>query len=150
MKMTQGGAILHFLLTWGLSQQQEKELSLLLKAQQGDSVLLAGPVMVDAAADSFIITGNNRIVTLLNNAMTQSSHIPLFPGSKLAASFRFRGEDADYVLRMAEQEGGKIEGVIEMVFTYKTMVREGYIHRATDNEWSLTMSLDTVFKILRD
>ncbi len=143
-------AILHFLLTWGLSQSQEREVSELLEKQHGDSVIVAGPVMVDAAPESFLITGNDKIVMLLNRAMAQNSQVPLFPGSKLAASFRFRGEDADYILSMAEPDGGKTEGEIQMVFTYKTMVRDGYINKATDNQWSLTMSLETLFKLLRD
>jgi len=144
------GAILHFLLTWGLSQSQEREVTELLEKQHGDSVIVAGPVMVDAAPESFLITGNDKTVTLLNRAMAQNSQVPLFPGSKLAASFRFRGEDADYVLSMAEHDGGKTEGEIQMVFTYKTMVRDGIIHKATDNRWSLTMPLETLFKLLRD
>lgn len=144
------GAILHFLLTWGLSLSQEKEANDLLNMRLKDTVYVAGPVLVDAAPASFIITGKDRLVEIMNAADTQSSRAPIVPGSKLAASFRFRASDLEYLCKMIREPCEKTDGKLQMIFTFKTMVREGYISKPVEHEWILEMALDHLFQYLRD
>jgi hypothetical protein len=146
----QSGAILHFLITWGLSESGQKEANMLLNLKLHDTVIVAGPVLVEAAPESFLITGNDRVVTTLNNALRQKSQAPLLPGQKLAASFRFGADDSDYLAQVIRDRGRTISGEIRMIFIYRSMIREGYIFKATGHEWVLSMNLDTIFNLLRN
>jgi hypothetical protein len=143
------GAILHFLLTWGLSARQEKEISDILSMEMDDTVFIAGPLLVEAAPVSFQITGDNPVVGILNEGLTQNSHAPIIPGMKLAASFRFSGDQVDYINEVIEEPGKTIDGTISMIFLYRTMVREGYISKPADHRWILDMNLDNLFQFLR-
>lgn len=147
---TTRGAILHFLLTWGLSESQEKEANELLNIVLGDSVYIAGPVLADASPDSFIITGKDRLVEVMNTAITQNSRAPVVPGSKMAASFRFSAGDLEYANKVKEKPEGEIDGRLLMVFTYTTMVKEGFISKPVEHEWIIEMNLDDLFKYLRN
>jgi hypothetical protein len=143
------GAILHFLLTWGLSAAQEKEIGDILSMETDDTVFIAGPVLVEAAPVSFQITGGDRLVSIMNERLAQNSHAPVIPGMKLAASFRFSGEEVDYISEIMQEAGRKIDGTISMIFLYRTMVREGYILQAADHKWILEMNLDNLFQYLK-
>ncbi len=143
------GAILHFLLTWGLSDRQEKEISDILSMKTDDTVFLAGPLLVEAAPVSFRITGDDPVVAIMNEGMTQNSHAPVIPGMKLAASFRFSGEQVDYINEIIGEPGKTIGGTASMIFLYRTLVREGYISRPADHRWILDMNLDNLFQFLR-
>jgi len=147
---TTRGAILHFLLTWGLSESQEKEANELLNMVLGDSVYIAGPVLADAGPDSFIITGKDKLVEVMNNALTQNSRAPVVPGSKMAASFRFTSSDLEYARKIMEKPKGEIDGRLQMIFTYTTMVKEGFISKPVEHEWIMEMNLDDLFKYLRN
>lgn len=143
------GAILHFLLTWGLSDRQEKEIGDIMGMMTDDTVFIAGPLLVEAATESFRISGDDPLVSIMNEGMTQSSHAPVIPGMKLAASFRFSGEQVDYINEIIGEPGKKIDGTVSMIFLYRTMVREGYISKPADHRWILDMNLDNLFQYLR-
>jgi hypothetical protein len=143
------GAILHFLLTWGLSDRQEKEISDILSMKTDDTVFIAGPLLVEAAPVSFRITGDDPLVEIMNEGLTQNSHAPIIPGMKLAASFRFSGEQVDYINEAIGEPGKNIDGTVSMIFIYRTMVREGYISKPLDHSWVLDMNLDNLFQSLR-
>lgn len=144
------GAILHFLLTWGLSALQEEEVNAVLNLKLNDSVFVAGPLLVEAAPVSFKITGQSRIVEIMNGIFMQNSHAPLIPGSKLAASFRFSGEESEYLREIIKDPGKIGDGAIAMIFVYKTMVRQGYIAKPVEHQWILEMSLKSIFRYLGD
>lgn len=144
------GAVLHFLLTWGLSDSNRKEANELLNLKLRDSVFVSGPAMVDAAPESFLITGNDRLVGIMNKALRQHSQVPLYPGSKMAASFRFEGADAEYLEEIIGDHNKTVGGEIRMIFVYNTMVREGYLSKPVAHEWVLSIGLDTLINTLRN
>ncbi len=143
------GAILHFLLTWGLSPAQEKEAGNILRMETNDTAFMAGPVLVEAAQVSFQITGDDPVVSMMNERMTQSSRAPVIPGMKLAASFRFSAEEADYISAIINDSGKTIDGRMSMIFLYRTLEREGYMLKPADHEWILGMTLDNLFQNLK-
>jgi hypothetical protein len=143
------GAILHFLLTWGLSDRQEKEISDILSMKTEDTVFIAGPLLVESAPVSFRITGDDPLVAIMNEGLTLNSHAPIIPGMKLAASFRFSGEQVDYISEALGEHGKNIDGTVSMIFIYRTMIREGYISKPVDHSWVLDMNLDNLFQSLR-
>jgi hypothetical protein len=142
-------AILHFLLTWGLSSTLEEEMDKSLKLKINDTAYIAGPVLVEAAPVSFQITGNDPLVNIMNKSMSNSSTAPVIPGLKLAASFRFTGADADYLTDLLKKPGKEINGAIRMVFTYSTMIREGYISKSVYHEWILEMGISNIIGYLK-
>ncbi|MCU0459075.1 MAG: hypothetical protein MUE37_08305 [Bacteroidales bacterium] len=144
------GAILHFLLTWGLSESQEKEANEMLNMVLGDSVYIAGPVLADAGPDSFIISGTDRLVEVMNTSLTQKSRAPVVPGSKMAASFRFSAADLEYTCNIMEKPMSEIDGTLQMIFSYTTMVKEGLISKPVEHEWIIEMNLDDLLKYLRN
>lgn len=144
------GAILHFLLTWGLSESSVSEANDLLNLKLKDTAIVAGPVLVDDAPVSFIITGNDTVVSILNKTPGQNSPAPVIPGSKLAASFRFSAGDSDYLSDVIGNHEKEIDGEVQMIYTYRTMVRQGYLTKPVEHEWKLTMSLETIFDTLRE
>jgi len=144
------GAILHLLLTWGLSEPEEREANDLINLRLKDTAVVAGPVFVDAAPVSFIITGKDSAISIMNRASGQHSPAPVIPGSKLAASFRFNAEDSDYMSGVIMDHEKTIDGEMQMIYTYRTMVRQGYLTRSEDHEWKLALSLDTIFNTLRE
>ena len=137
-------AILHFLLTWGLSNTREQEMNKSLKMKINDTAYIAGPVLVEAAPVSFQITGKDPLVDIMNKSMSNSSRAPVMAGLKLAASFRFTGDDVDYVTGLLEEPDKEIDGRIRMIFTYSTMIREGYISKSVPHEWILEMGLGNI------
>ena len=143
------GAILHFLLTWGLSAAQEKEITNILSRGPDDSVFIAGPVLVEAAPVSFQITGDDPLVSMMNKRLAQNSHAPVIPGMKMAASYRFSGEEVDYIGEILKASGKKIDGRISLVFLYRTMVRDGFISKPADHMWILEMNLENLFQYLK-
>jgi hypothetical protein len=144
------GAILHFLLTWGLSGSSVREANGLLNLKIKDTAIVAGPVLVDAAPVSFLITGNDTVVSIMNNSSSQNSPAPVIPGSKLAASFRFGADDSDYLSGIIRNHKKEIDGEVQMIYIFRTMVRQGYLTKPVEHEWKLSMNLDTIFNILRE
>jgi hypothetical protein len=145
----ESGSILHLLLTWGLTGTQEKEANSLLRAKLNDSVLIAGSAPVDAAPLSFVFSGNEKIVGILTEGLRQNSQIPLFPGLKLAASFKFSGAATDEINEMVKNPEKIGDGAVRMIFAYKTMVQQGYITKPSDNELILELNLKDIFKYLQ-
>ncbi len=143
------GAIMHFLLVWGLSVPQEEEARSLLQSHVNDSAFIAGSVLVDAAPVSFQITGDDRIVKIMNAALSQNSQAPLVPGLKLAASFRFTGEDADYINDVAKDPEKAGDGKLRMIFYYKTIVQDGFVSKPVEHEWILEKDIKHLFNYLK-
>jgi hypothetical protein len=143
------GGILHFLLSWGLTRLQEEEARNLLNKKLNDTTMIAGSVLADAAPVSFKITSDDGIAGILRGALTQNSQVPLIPGSKLAASFKLSDKEAiliNEVIKRPEKIG---KGTIQMIFIYKSMVKDGYSTRPVEHEWILEMSLKDIFEYLK-
>lgn len=143
------GAILHLLLTWGLSEPESREANDLLNLQLKDTAIVAGPVFVDDAPVSFIITGKDTVVSIMNRSPFQHSPAPVIAGSKMAVSFRFSAEDSDYLSGVIRNHKRAVDGEMQMIYTYRIMVRHGYLTKSEGREWKLILGLDTIFNTLR-
>ncbi|MEN1783499.1 MAG: hypothetical protein AAGF77_00030 [Bacteroidota bacterium] len=88
--------IFHFLLTWGLTQDQMTAVQDTLVQQQGKTVQLMGammPAWETAAVPR--IEGSSSLAKALQNAKVQMGKLPLTPNTQMAASFQMRGADAE-------------------------------------------------------
>lgn len=92
------GAILHFLVEWGLTDSQAVEVQALLRAQVDSMGWLTGPVLpepvLEQATYSFSSPKKSEAVVLLQRSVTQAGQVPVTPGAKWAGSFRFKENDA--------------------------------------------------------
>ena len=100
------GAVMHLLLRWGLSREQEEELQQLIRNEFDTIGVVDGALTVRPAREekSWEITSTGALGTILNRGVSSAGHIPVTPGSKFAVSFRFDGQDATL---MAEALRGK-------------------------------------------
>lgn len=114
------GAILHFLMLWGLTPQQEKELKDKLSADGGKKLM--GPI--DVAADdnkSFeIISATLKDPKLAPSGVISSGRAPVLPGQRVAVAVRLD----KYGAQLFEKAGNKANSIkdLSLTFTYKFQV----------------------------
>ena len=82
------GGILHFLVEWGLSANDEKAMLAQLREQRDSLAVLMGPATIDIQSRPFI-SGDDNLATTLREALTNIPSGPTTPGSKAAYSFKF-------------------------------------------------------------
>jgi hypothetical protein len=100
------GGIMHLLLRWGLTEDQETELQRTLRSQIDSlgKVVGSAPVRSREEDPSWEITSKGTIGAILNRSIASAGHVPTAPESKLAISFRFDARDA---AKMSEALRGK-------------------------------------------
>jgi len=91
----EAGAILHFLISWGITRQQENQLSHALKLTLDRNATVLGSLSVEPVTTHDYFFGSSDIVKLLNERLTATPPLATTPGSKMAFSFRFYGNDLD-------------------------------------------------------
>lgn len=91
------GAILHFLVTWGLNKFQLDEACMKLKEMKGPEATLVGAVMPESKnySEGFVIEGTSTLVQILNRSMTSIGTTTVMPYAKIAASFQLNKEDSE-------------------------------------------------------
>ncbi len=92
------GAILHFLVEWGLTDSQETEVLALLRTRVDSLAQLTGPLLPEAVLEQasyhFSSTKKSELVLLFQRGLTQAGQVPVTPGAKWAGSFRFKENEA--------------------------------------------------------
>ncbi|MDY8138113.1 hypothetical protein [Aquimarina sp. 2201CG5-10] len=90
------GAILHFLVSWGLAKEQLEEVDLALKNAKGEDARLMGAVIpeLDQEQTQLYIKGASPLVSILNNSITAIGKTTVFPNSKIAGSFKLNSEES--------------------------------------------------------
>lgn len=108
--------IMHWLLTWGLTQDQEKQVNAFLVGKVDSSAVLQG-VMSVSAPEKYVIKGKNtEMVQLLQGSVTSGGGIPTVPGGKSATSFKFKAKDAETMYDNALKPEKWKDVIIEMLF----------------------------------
>jgi hypothetical protein len=111
--------ILHWILTWGLTVAQEKEIQERLVKQIDSTAILMGSLSVQAALQDFKITGpNDSMILLLSKNITSGASIPTQAGSKSATAFKFTGPDAQNVISTFKNTDKWKQVYIEMPFNF--------------------------------
>lgn len=108
--------IMHWLLTWGLTQDQEKQVHTFLVGNVDSSAVLLGAVSV-FAPEKYLLKGKNAdMIRLLQTSVTSGGGIPTVPGGKSATSFKFKAKDAETMYENALKPEKWKEVIIEMPF----------------------------------
>lgn len=116
------GALLHFLMTWGLTADQEKELRTKLDQEHGKAKL-KGAVPVDEGEDG----GSFRIVsaTLSNDEMTRSllhtGRAPTVPGGRVATAASLDANGAQLMAASFEKTKSIADLSIALDFKYSAV-----------------------------
>ena len=100
------GGILHLLLTWGPTKDQERELSKQLQMRTDSTHLVAGALSMDPHPHYpglEIGPEDHPLAQALRRSMNAHGIPPLSPGSKMAASFHLSAEDARAVADALDQ-----------------------------------------------
>lgn len=134
--------IMHWVLTWGLTADQESEVQHLLQIQIDSNAVLMGSVQVQPEVRDLKFTGSNEsMIQLLVKNQTSGGSIPTSPGGKSASAFKFSGPDATAVLESQKNTGKWKQVFIEMPFQF-TIPQGGSVTKI------LKLEVKTIFQQL--
>lgn len=91
------GAIMHLLLTWGMTDDQQTEAERLLREKFDSTLYIAGCPLLSGKGESirFEIHSDNPLGEVLSKSLRSRGNPPLSPGEKMALSFMFSPENSE-------------------------------------------------------
>jgi hypothetical protein len=106
------GAIMHMLLTWGLTEDQQTEAERFLRGKVDSTLYIAGcPLLSGKGGDvRFEIHSANPLGVVLSESLRSKGSPPLSPGEKMALSFMFSPENSEK-MEFAIKNPEKLMGV---------------------------------------
>ena len=112
------GGILHFLIKWGLGQEQLKEADSLLKLEKGEEIRFMGAVMPEAETveQKISIEGNSTVAEILNNSKSTIGKTAILPNTKMAASFHLKKDDAIKFQEILTNNSSELEDVYLVLY----------------------------------
>jgi hypothetical protein len=117
------GGLMHFLMEWGLTADQEAELKQKLK-EDNDKAVLMGAVPLEAEAGdggSFQIISGTLSDDKMATKLVSSGKAPLIPGGKCAAASRLSAEGAQLLASTFEKSKSITDLSIALNFGYTTL-----------------------------
>jgi hypothetical protein len=116
------GALMHFLMEWGLTPKQEQEVVAKLKEKYKDAEL-AGAVPMEVEGDgSFQIVSATLSDKGLATSLMTSGKAPLVPGGRAAAASRLAPEGAQLLAATFEKTRSITDLSIALNYTYPTLM----------------------------
>lgn len=137
------GAILHFLLTWGLNKHQLDEADIKLKEIKGPEAILMGAVMPEAKdySEGFVIEGTSTLVHILNSSKTSIGTTPVMPHAKIAASFQLNKEDSETFDKAIKNNTNELKNTW-LVLNYQIKFRKKGDSSPLDTPYQLKQSFE--------
>ncbi len=138
------GAIMHLLLTWGLTAVQRTEAEELLRQQVDSTAMILGALQVDPARNEnwrIVSPTNSNLSVLLNNGIESTSNIPTISGSKWVAAFKFDGADAIKLKEYLTKPEKLHNVVIQFDYNYKVLCKQGFTRNNKTMKLQLQASL---------
>ncbi|GAA3628056.1 hypothetical protein GCM10022397_12100 [Flavivirga jejuensis] len=125
-----GGAIMHFLMEWGLTPEQKVELERKLAAKKkGAKFMGAIPMSLDDKADSFRIISATMSDNKRTSSLVTSGKAPLIEGGKAAAASQLDKYGAQLLASTFEKANSitDLSVVLDYYFTLQTPAVKGKI-----------------------
>lgn len=117
------GGLLHFLMEFGLTQEQQAELAAKLKqSQPGATLLGAAPVVPDGETSTFQITSATLSDATLTKSLITSGKVPLLPGQRVAAAARLTAPGAALLASTLEKGRSITDISLSFNLAYYTQV----------------------------
>jgi hypothetical protein len=114
--------LLHFLMEWSLSPQQEAELRTKLAAQRpGAQLLGAVPLEPEGESGSFQIVSASLSDKTLTPTVVTSGKAPLLPGSRAAAASRMTAEGAQLLAATLEKSRSITDVSVALNYSYSAL-----------------------------
>lgn len=139
------GGLMHFLMEWGLTPEQESEIAGLLKEKNPKAALLGAVPLETATGDggSFQIISGTLSDDKMATKVVSSGKAPLVPGGKCAAATRLTPEGAQLLAATFEKARSITDLSIALNFGYTTQMpaAKGYV---TFNWSKLQTSFDSL------
>jgi hypothetical protein len=119
------GAIMHLLLTWGLTEEQQTEAEKLIRGKVDSTLYLSGcPLLSEKREDiRFDIHGDNPLCEVLRESLRSKGSPPLSPGEKLALSFMFSSGNTEKI-ELALKSPDRLKGIF-FDLTYSVSGNQG-------------------------
>lgn len=129
------GALMHFLMEWGLTPAQEQELQLLIKEKIGNlktlnplyenvvDPIVAGPVNLksDIEGETFMIVSGTLTNSAFTPNMSTSGRAPLLPGSKIAVAAVLEKNGAQLLASTFENARSITDVSVALRFQYEIL-----------------------------
>lgn len=117
------GALLHFLVKWGLTTEQEAELRALVASEHGGVLKGAAPLFAQAGEDpSFFIVSATLQDGERRESLVSSGDAPLMPGAKAAAAAKLDAVGAQLLARTFEPEATITDVTAVFNLAYETQM----------------------------
>lgn len=118
------GGLMHFLMTWGMSDKQEDELRAKLKEKVRNAELMGAVQLTQDSANggSFQIISATLGDKDLTKSVVTSGKAPLVPGGKAAAASRLTAEGAQLLAATFEKARSITDLSIALNYGYETMM----------------------------
>jgi hypothetical protein len=117
------GGLMHFLMEWGLTPDQEKELGEAIKEKNPKAVLMGAVPLEAETGDggSFQIISGTLSDDKMATKLVSSGKAPLVPGGKCAAASRLTAEGAQLLAASFEKARSITDLSIALNFGYTTL-----------------------------
>ncbi|HYJ33036.1 MAG TPA: hypothetical protein VE326_07415 [Candidatus Binatia bacterium] len=117
------GGLMHFLMEWGLTPDQEKELTEAIKEKNPKAVLMGAVPLEAETGDggSFQIISGTLSDDKMATKLVSSGKAPLVPGGKCAAASRLTAEGAQLLAASFEKARSITDLSIALNFGYTTL-----------------------------
>jgi hypothetical protein len=116
------GAIMHFLMEWGLTKAQEAELQVELKKKdRGGKLMGAVPMEAAGEAGTFSIVSATLSDDTMAPSVITSGKAPLLPGGKAAVASRLSATGAQLLAATFEKARSITDVSLALDFTYHTL-----------------------------
>jgi len=96
-------AILHFIIKWGLTEEQQLLTENMLNEIQDKPALIMGAISLNNS-EEFTISQNTQLGKILKRSLSSSSKPPLMSGAKMALSFKINAEDTKLLISLLENK----------------------------------------------
>lgn len=118
------GAVLHFLMEFGLTDAQQQEVETKLRKADPQAKLLgAAPVTQDGDAGSFQITSATLSDTSLTKSLITGGKAPLLPGQRVATAARLTANGAQLLAASLDKSRSITDVSLSCNLAYHTMVQ---------------------------
>jgi len=118
------GGIFHFLVEWGLTRGNEREIREFLRLTHDSSAVVMGPAAVTAVAEGNIIVGDDNFSQMLRKCLQSGSASTATPGAKMAFSFRFTEKEINDFMEGVKNPG-KVKTRLHAAYSYELMGKWG-------------------------
>lgn len=117
------GGILHFLIQWGLTAEDEKNITKILRADRDSTAVLMGSAIITSQSGPDIV-GDDNLATILRESLTNTPGSPTTPGSKVAFSFKLSKKQIATFL-FYKKNPTKTKTQLQGTYSYEVEARSG-------------------------